>query len=114
MDKDQDQYEEAKKQIKLYEENLYNPFIKEMTCICCKSNVVSPLEGYGSINPLNLEKGIWNNGAVEKISYGFGSKKDLETYFIAICDDCIEKLHQEGIVINYRELSNKLDSIIFT
>ena len=36
------------------------------------------------------ESEMWNNGIVDKISAGYGSKHDGSMYIITICDDCIE------------------------
>ena len=82
--------------------------IKNHVCICCKEKEIKPLEGYGlsegMIDERNQEQGVWNGGTVEKISFGFGSKHDCNAFYVAICDDCIEKLAKEGIV---KSLGNK-------
>ena len=68
-----------------------------MKCFCCGSGV-EPL--YKSTD----EKGMWNNGVVDKISVNYGSKFDGESFLIAICDNCIESRKQRLKPIgNYME-----------
>lgn len=68
-----------------------------MKCFCCGFEV-EPL--YESTD----EKGMWNNGIVDKISANYGSKFDGESFLIAICDNCIESRNQRlNPIGNYME-----------
>lgn len=37
----------------------------------------------------NLDELMWLNGLVGKITAGYGSELDGDTYLLAVCDDCI-------------------------
>ena len=40
---------------------------------------------------LNAGSQMWNDGVVNLISAGYGSRFDGDEFMIAICDDCIQK-----------------------
>lgn len=65
------------------------------TCICCRKNKIKLLEGI-----------YWENGAVEKISFGYGSRNDSRCFYLAICDDCIERAEKDGLVIDTEVFKN--------
>ena len=63
------------------------PVVMPRSCVICKCK----------INPLGEQTGkpesaMWDNGIVENIHGGYGSKHDLSTVTIAVCDNCIDKL----------------------
>ena len=39
---------------------------------------------------------MWNDGVVNLISAGYGSRFDGDEFIIAICDDCLEKKLMTG------------------
>ena len=82
-------------------------------CICCKQNKIERL-GPGGGHPLKQEELGWNNGTVEKVNFGWGSNRDMESFYVAICDSCITKLEKEGMAINLDGVKNKLREIDFT
>jgi hypothetical protein len=53
------------------------------TCCVCKTKEIKSL--YDS-------KDMWNEGTVEKITFGYGSKHDMNSFYIAICDECADGL----------------------
>jgi len=49
---------------------------------------------------------MWDDGVVDDISVGYGSKYDGDILLIAICDDCIDKKLKDNSIImsdNYME-----------
>jgi hypothetical protein len=91
---------------------LHNKYVKEeKTCIVCKKNKVTLETKLHSlpVDPLKQhEDGMWNNGTVERISFGYGSRHDLSTYYIAVCDDCIEEAIKAGVVENMLDISHNI------
>jgi hypothetical protein len=45
---------------------------------------------------LNAGSQMWNDGVVNLISAGYGSRFDGDEFIIAICDDCLEKKLMTG------------------
>ena len=109
-----EQAEEAKKILDEYNAEFNRKFITVRKCICCKKNVVKPLEGifgfsFESTSPLDQHDDCWSNGAVELIHFGYGSSRDTNSFFIAICDDCITQLEKEGLATNYKTLMREIN-----
>jgi len=70
--------------------------MEKFKCIICEKEIESIwFEGLDSENP---EQGAWNNGVVEKIHMGYGSRFDENIYVFGICDDCIEEKHKKGLI----------------
>jgi len=61
---------------------------KDHICCICKENVIS-----------RIGDGMWLDGTVEKITFGYGSKHDMDSYTIAICDTCIDDMKKDGFPI---------------
>ena len=41
--------------------------------------------------PSRQEQACWNDGAVAKLTAGYGSKHDAgESFYLAVCDDCMD------------------------
>ena len=82
--------------------------IANNTCICCKSKLIKPLEvmglAEGMVKATEQEQGCWDDGTVQKISFGYGSKNDGRSFYIAICDDCILQLEKDGLVTDFEKL----------
>lgn len=57
-------------------------------CIKCKKEI-KPIEP--ELHSTPEYSGMWENGIVEAISAGYGSRFDGNIYIIAICDDCIKE-----------------------
>jgi hypothetical protein len=98
-------YEEALATIKAYNEQL-NLHVSNRTCCVCRENVISKIEAT-YIHPLKQEQGMWSDGVVEKITFGFGSKHDMDSYYIAVCDECITELKESGLATSLKELKKK-------
>jgi len=70
--------------------------MEKFKCICCEKEIESIwFDGVEAENP---EQGAWNNGVVEKIHMGYGSRFDEDIYVFGICDDCIEEKHKKGLI----------------
>ncbi len=104
--------EQAKKTLDKFNRDLNKKFIHDFTCICCRKNKITPTLNYGldagAIDPLKQQTGMWDNGAIELVSPGYGSSFDTDSFFIGICDPCIKDLHDKKLVVNYRELRNAI------
>jgi len=86
-----EQYEDALDLIKKYE--IYNRTSFSKTCCVCKSAVVKTLEPAPSI-----KRAMWDSGMVTEIQAGFGSSYDMDTFIIAICDNCTTDLLNSNII----------------
>lgn len=95
--------------IKEYKEQKCKKYIKEFVCICCKKNTINPMYlDENPIDPLKQEKGMWENGTVFLLNYGYGSSHDLDNYYAALCDECTTDLDKSGIIIDHHELSDRI------
>lgn len=105
------QYADAAKIVEEYNIQKNKSLIKNMTCICCRKNEIKPLAGTGLadgyINPLEQERGCWDDGTVDKVTFGYGSKHDCRTFYIAICDDCLSDLEVNDLVTDLSKLRKK-------
>jgi hypothetical protein len=69
-----------------------------INCIICDSKI-QLLDGTPNrfskpkYNPVSQ---MWNNGMIERISAGFGSKHDGDMFYIGICDECTVKKFKDG------------------
>lgn len=97
-----EQFKEAQKLIEDYEEQLRQTHVTSRVCMCCKKTIIEPL--YGEPPILKQQEGMWNNGTVALLSFGFGSRNDLQSYYVAICDDCIDEAEKSGAATNYKSL----------
>ena len=61
-------------------EKAYN----EQSCCICKKKIIFKKEAK------------YTHGNVVKITFGYGSKHDMDSYYIAICDNCITELEKSG------------------
>jgi len=103
-----EKYKEAIDIIKKYNEELNSSMINDYICCKCEKNIISK-GGVDNknVNPLNQENLMWNNGGVGAISFGFGSKYDLNTYYVGICDECLKNLINNKLAINVKNFSKK-------
>ena len=99
---------EAQEIVNQYNVEVNKKLIVNHTCICCKSKLIKPLSGMGldegMVKATEQEQGCWDDGTVQKISFGYGSKNDGSDFYIAICDDCILQLEGDGLATNFRKL----------
>ena len=68
----------------------------ELLCIRC-GQVVRPII-HGA--PSNSDSEMYDDGIADSIVAGYGSKHDTEKFVLAICDDCIDALLDEGKLIH--------------
>ena len=105
------EFEKAIEIIEAYKTQVNKSLIENRICACCKTNEIKPLEGMGlsegKIKATEQEQGCWNDGTVEKISFGYGSKYDMRSFYIAICDNCIDELEKDGLVVDVKKLRKK-------
>jgi len=87
----------------------YTHNFSNRTCCICKEKVISKI-GAKHIHPLKQEQGMWADGVVEKITFGYGSKHDMDSYYIAVCDDCITELKETGLATDLKELKKNYGS----
>jgi len=66
----------------------------DLKCMVCKKEL-KPLEE-GEYEP---EKDMWDDAGVHTFVPGYGSKHDSTRFIVGICDDCIDKLVEEKLVI---------------
>ena len=98
-----DKYKEAKKIVKEFEEKMNATLCKDRVCCVCKEKNIKGIH-VETLDPLKQENGMWSDGVVEKITFGYGSIHDMKTYYIAVCDDCIVELEKEGFATNMKEI----------
>ena len=106
-----------------------------MYCICCKRNNVLPMEIAFPKNQVDKNKNeedfLWkneivesstnnqsyyrtiesemiNNGAIEIVNTGYGSRHDGDRILLAICDDCIKENLTDGTLLYF---SNYISNI---
>lgn len=103
-----EEYEKAQEIIQNYREQSNLNFVKDCKCAICKEKVVKPFHAE-TCDPLKQERGMWDGGVVEKINFGYGSRHDCESFYIAICDDCIVDLEKKGLAVNLKDIRKKLD-----
>lgn len=63
-------------------------------CIVC-SKEIDRIHGFDNDK---IWEGCWNDGIVENISAGYGSKLDGDQFTIAICDRCILDKQKENVI----------------
>lgn len=49
---------------------------------------------------------MWNDGIVQIISAGYGSKHDTDQFVMAICDECINEKQDQGLLLYYGNYMN--------
>jgi len=103
-----------------------------MYCICCKKNNVLPMEVAFPKNKDNLrseEEILWknekdktstqvyyktienemvNNGTIDILNAGYGSRHDGDRILLAICDDCIKENLADGTLLYFSNYMTKI------
>jgi hypothetical protein len=100
----QKDYLKAKALVLEYQNQISKELVKPYTCSVCKTNEVTPSEDF-PIDPNNLHKGNWENGDLTLLSPGYGSSHDMSQYYMAVCDECLSTLREEGIITNTNSIS---------
>lgn len=96
-------FESSKKIVEEYNIQVNKSLVKDFICISCKTNEIKQLDS-GYVKVTELGNGMWSDGTVERISFGYGSKNDCKSFYIAICDDCINQLEKDGFAVNLKRL----------
>ncbi len=103
-----EEFEQAEQVIVDYKRQLNKSLIVNKVCVCCRNKEIKPIEGMGLsegyIKATEQEKGCWGDGTVERVTFGFGSRYDTRSYYIAICDDCVQQLEKDGLIVNIKKL----------
>lgn len=109
-----------------------------MYCICCKKNKVKPMEiafpknqadkdkseqdflwknekvvenedkSYRSHRYRTIENEMVNDGVIEIINAGYGSRHDGDRILLAICDDCINENLVDGTLLYFSNYMTKI------
>ena len=61
--------------------------MQEVTCLTCDTII----KKYEEFPDSPIHQAMIDDGNVNTFSCGFGSKFDMDTYIIGICDPCLEK-----------------------
>lgn len=67
-----------------------------LKCMVCGVEI-RPLD-LGHYDPTEFEQQMWEGGTVDKLYMPYGSRFDGNVYVFAMCDDCIETKHKEGVI----------------
>jgi hypothetical protein len=102
-----DEYFEAKELTKKFEAQQNSKHVESYTCINCKEKEITPMNPE-RIDMMRQDKGMWNDGTVALISFGYGSRLDLTEFFVGICDNCMESLEQSALAKEVRSFHSKL------
>lgn len=100
-------YAKAKETVDEYEKELNAKLIDSYTCLNCKEAEITA-QNPEYINPLMQGRGMWSNGTVIEVGFGFGSRHDMCNYYVAICDNCIEELEASGLAVNKNNIRRKI------
>lgn len=83
-----------------------------MSCIVCKKRIEALPEPEGELNPdyippPNMDEYVnetnWNDGVVDFVVPGYGSNHDMSQFRIAICDECLTRETEAGVIHNLGE-----------
>jgi len=94
-----------------------------MYCICCKKNNVKPMgiaseedllwknekdERSNQVYYKTIESEMVDNGTIDILNAGYGSKHDGERILLAICDDCIKENLADGTLLYFSNYMTKI------
>lgn len=71
------------------------PKFDYINCVCCGKELNLSEYNKGGIS-LDMSSANWEGGGISEISFGFGSKRDGDVYFLGICDECVDTNFQNG------------------
>lgn len=108
-----EEFQKMQQEVESYRKEFNRSLIKNHICISCKKQEIKPIGGleYGDHKASNQDEGCWDGGGVARIEFGYGSNQDGEAFFVAICDDCIVELEQQGLATNIQKIKEKEDEI---
>tara|TARA_R110000772_G_scaffold20466_5_gene56998 strand:- start:138008 stop:138355 length:348 start_codon:yes stop_codon:yes gene_type:complete len=74
----------------------------DIPCICCGDIIsnISPNRG-NAIDIIDTKKdytevGMWGDGEVSRVEFGYGSILDGSVFYIGLCDSCAEQKANNG------------------
>ncbi len=98
-----EKYKKLKKEIYDYEQDILKNNLVKHICVSCKTNlidVVFPEHDISYDDATNQDNMMHLNGGVGTISFGYGSLHDMQTYYVALCDKCVDDLENLKILHN--------------
>jgi len=101
------EFKKAQEIINDYKSQINKLIIKDHICMCCKTKEIKHLDELIIPDATKQEDGWWDGGVVEKITFGYGSRHDMRSFYVAICDDCIQELEKSGLAIDVKEIIKK-------
>lgn len=101
-----EEYLKAKKIVDDYEIKIKNSLVNNHICSVCNKTEITKL---GYVDPLDQENGMWGDGSVVRVEFGYGSVHDTQSYYISICDQCVDRLVRDNKIVDINELKNKLN-----
>lgn len=102
-----EQFNKSKEIIREYKNNLIQSDKINKTCSICNINKIEYMDYMSfpeSKTRLELDKLNWKYGTVSKVSFGYGSRYDGESYFIVICDKCISQLKKNKLIVDSEDI----------
>lgn len=64
-------------------------------CIICDMPID---KAYPELGGNKDEKEMWLDGTVNKVIGNYGSEHDLDSFLVALCDNCINQKLDEGVI----------------
>ena len=107
--KNNKEYLKAKELIKEYEEKISSSIIKSKVCIICREKTIEPFADFQGGNPLLQHQNPWNDGTVTRVDFGFGSRYDMKSFFVGICDNCIDNAVAFDIAEDVETIKAKME-----
>jgi hypothetical protein len=65
----------------------------EIRCVCCEKLIETLFA-----DETRPQSGAYRNAVVDTLTAGYGSKFDMDRLLLAVCDECMERAIQKGLV----------------
>jgi len=105
----QDEYKKALQVVTDYQNEYNDKLTPAFICACCKQKEIKRLDGFLSPTENDpLDKIMWNGGSVQLMTFGYGSRHDNMSVYVAICDDCIHSLCDSNIALYHSVFYRKI------
>jgi hypothetical protein len=101
-----EEYEKSRQIVEEYKNQCVEQMTPVFKCVICKTNEIKVLHDSVELN--KLENGMWDGGNVLRMSFGYGSKWDCNSFYGGVCDDCIGDLYDNNEVILTKDFNKKL------
>ena len=86
-----------KNDVEVINENSYNCIVCDTKIKALEANILDNNKPYNR---------MWDDGIVDIISAGYGSRKDGDIYIIGICDNCVEQKLKNNKITFYKDYLN--------